>query len=185
MSKQPNCQLTAKDFTILEFILGRTPAHDQALLRLLRTKLATATVVSQDDVDRQVATINSRVEYAVDDGPTDNRILIHEQERALPGLTLPVTTLRGLALLGLRAVDSMVVERPDGVREEVCLRGVAYQPEAAKRQVFSQPLLSGLVGRPEEWPQVLEFQAHRTSERGCRKGEVVDPLDEDPGPRAA
>jgi len=146
MSKQQNCQLTGKDFAILEFILERTPAQNQALLRLLRTKLATATVVSQDDVDRLVATINSRVEYAVDGGPTNNRILIHGQERAVPGLTLPITTLRGLALLGLRAVDSIVVERPDGMREEVCLRGVAYQPEAAKRYVSSQPLLLGLVG---------------------------------------
>jgi regulator of nucleoside diphosphate kinase len=185
MSKQSNFQLTTKDFSILEFILERNPTHDETFLRLLRSKLATATVVSQEDVDRQVATINSRVEYAVDDGPTENRILIHGEERTLPGLTLPVTTLRGLALLGLRAVDSIVVERPDGVREEVCLRLVAYQPEAAKRRVSIQPLLPELVERPEEWPRVVELRAHLKPPRGSPKKEVVDPFDDDPGPRAA
>lgn len=184
-SKQPHCQLTARDFTILEVILERTPVGDRAFRSLLQGKLSSAKVVFREDVDPQVATINSRVEYSVDDGPVDNRILIHGDDGAVQGLTLPITTLRGLALLGLRADDVIVIDRAHGPAEEMRLHRVAYQPEAARRkELAKQQLLPGLDAQSER-SQVIELGHFRTSAAVNPARPTGDPSDEDPGPEAA
>jgi regulator of nucleoside diphosphate kinase len=183
-SKQPHCQITAKDFTILEAILERTRAYDRAFRCLLERKLSTARIVLRDDVDPQVATINSRVEYSVDDGPVDNRILIHGGERTVRGLTLPVTTLRGLALLGLRADDSIIISRPHDFAEEMRLHRVAYQPEATQR-MSTQRSLPGLEAWSERSPQVVELGHYRRSATVNPTRATGGSSDEDPRPEAA
>jgi regulator of nucleoside diphosphate kinase len=185
-SKQPHCQITAKDFTILEAILERTPLYDRAFRCLLERKLSTARIVLRDDVDPQVATINSRVEYSVDNGPMDNRILIHGGESTVLGLTLPVTTLRGLALLGLRADASIIIGRPHGPEEEMRLHRVAYQPEAAQRKEMStQRPLPRLEAWSERSSQVVELGHYRRSAAANPARETGDSSDKGPGPEAA
>lgn len=186
MSKLPHCEITAEDFTILQVILERTPLYDQAFRSLLDRKLATARIVLFDDVDPQVATINSRVEFSVDDGPVDNRILIHRDESTVHGLTLPVTTLRGLALVGLRAEDSITISRLHGSAEEMRLHRVAYQPEATLRKVMSmQRSLPGLEAWSERSSQVVDLGHYRSSAPARPTRETGDSSDEDPGPEAA
>lgn len=185
-SKQPHCQITAKDFTILETILERTPAYDRAFRCLLERKLSTARIVLRDDVDPQVSTINSRVEYSVDDGPVDNRILIHGDEGTVRGLTLPVTTLRGLALLGLRAEASIIIARPHGAGEQMRLHRVAYQPEAAQRKEMSaQRRLPGVEAWSDRSSQVVELGHYRRSAAADPTRATGGSSDEDPGPEAA
>lgn len=136
MEYAPRCHLTPKDINALEIMLERRGAHDAALARLLRRKLAAARIVFADDIDPHTATINSRVAYRVDGGPVETRILVHAGGDAVAGLpvrSLPVTTLRGLALLGLTAPAEIDCERPDGAREVLTLCGVLHQPEAARR----------------------------------------------------
>jgi regulator of nucleoside diphosphate kinase len=185
-SKQPHCQITAKDFTILKVILERTPLHNRAFRCLLERKLSTARIVLRDDVDPQVATINSRVEYSVDYGPVDNRILIHGGESTVPGLTLPVTTLRGLALLGLRREASIIIARPHGPGEEMRLHRVAYQPEAAQRKEMSmQRRLPGVEAWSERTSQIVELGHYRRSPAADPTRATGGSSDEDPGPEAA
>ncbi len=170
MSTQSRCQVSARDFTILEVILERTSLHDEAFRRLLRRKLSMATVVFHEDVDPQVATINSQVEYSVDGGPPDTRILVHGDARVLPGRTLPVTTLHGLALVGLRVDDTIVIERADGISEEVRLCAVVRRPDAAP-------------GTATASSKVVELRPRRKP--ADRPTEGPSDLDDDPGPHAA
>ncbi|QPC43547.1 nucleoside-diphosphate kinase [Kaustia mangrovi] len=149
MVNAPHCRLTAKDFTLLERLLERTPGSGAARFRrLLRTKLSAATVLFRDDIDPRIATLDSRVVFNVDGGPTDTRILVLDGNRAMQGATLPVTTLRGLALLGLAAGDAVEVERPGGGTERLRLEAVAYQPAA-----------SGQASRPHPGPQASRMPA--------------------------
>lgn len=128
------CILTAKDFTIIEVMLERCPGPDEPRRALLARKVAAASVVFQGDVPPDVATLNSRVSFRVDDRPAATRIISHDRMNAPVGLFLPVTTLRGLALLGLSEGQPLRFDGPGGAVETVLLQSVDYQPEAARRE---------------------------------------------------
>src|SRR5690606_34061925 len=97
---QETCILTTKDLTILEVMLARCLGREDPMAPLLRRKIDSATVVFSDDVPPDVATLNSRVNFSVD-GRSDSRILAQGVAGGSVGLYLPITSLRGLALLGL------------------------------------------------------------------------------------
>ena len=129
------CQLTAKDFSVLEGMMDRL--EDQALQsaavkRLLRRKLTAARVRFGDDIDPRVATINSRIEYQIGDGRIETRVLTHGGENALPGTALPISSLHGLALLGLTDGDTIAVETGDGETDVLRVVRIVHQPEAAR-----------------------------------------------------
>lgn len=132
MSDTETFHLTTKDFTILEVMLERTIGRDETIRAILQRKIARATVMFRDDIAADVATLNSRVAYRVDDGPQETRIIAHDDMRGLVGSILPITNPRGLALLGLAEGQSMTIARPGGGRETLTLQRVLYQPEAAR-----------------------------------------------------
>ena len=134
------CILTTKDFTILEVMLDRSLGRDDPLVPILRRKLDAATVVLRDDVPSTVATLSSRISFSVDGRPADTRILSHDRMNS-PGVFLPITTARGLALLGLSEGQQFLLRGRGGAEEEVLLESVLYQPEAARRrqETTSQP----------------------------------------------
>lgn len=171
----PSC-VTAKDFTILGDMIRRTPPYDDRLLRLLRRKLSTAVVVLPEDVAPDVATLNSRVAYRIDNGRTESGVLVLDEANASRGLALPISTLRGLALLGLSAGDSISMERPDGRIETVFLETVAYQPENARRD--------GLVPLAESGAALVNLrQFAKSRARGVNGNARRE--DDDHGPSAA
>lgn len=133
MSDIARCVLTTKDFTILEVMLDRMPAGDDIVRTMLRKKLSDAVVMLRDDIPADIATLSSRVAYRVGNRPAETRIIAHGELRGLVGLTIPITTARGLALLGMSEGQSVPVQRPDGRVEAVTLERVIYQPEAARR----------------------------------------------------
>jgi len=158
-------------------MIRRTPPYDDRLLRLLRRKLSMAIVVLPEDVAPDVATINSRVEYRIDGGRTEACVLVHDEGNASLGLALPISTLRGLALLGLSAGDSVSIERPDGRVETVSLENVAYQPESAKRR-------DGSTESPKNGATLVDLRQYTTSRvRGANSNAGLD--DDDRGPPAA
>lgn len=159
MQRNPHCYLSMKDFTILEALLEQE-VHDQAFFRLLREKLGNTTIVFHDEIDRPVATIGSRVDFVIDGRIYDSRILVAENGPRSSRLTLPITTMRGLALLGLAAGDTIIVEWSERESESLQVSNVYPQLNAPK--VAS----------------TVEFTRRR-------KGSTpIDP-DDDPGPRAA
>jgi regulator of nucleoside diphosphate kinase len=165
------CHLTAKDVSVLEGMTDRIEAQARpAMMRLLQRKLASARVFIRDDIDPRVATINSRIQYLVGDGPVETCVLTHGGENALPGTALPVSDLHGLALLGLMEGDAIAVEIEGGRTDVLHVVRIEHQPEAA-RQESRHPGFAVTAGAST---------ARRES--GLLPAE---PDDDDPGPRAA
>lgn len=141
MSQSLACQLTENTFRMLKTMLTGSHAED-AFYRLLRTKLSAAEIVSSEALSPTVATINSRIELSADGGRVENRVLVRTAK--VFGLHLPITTLRGLAVLGLRAGETIEIEKPDGTHEKITLVRVCYQPEAQRRSALRQSREAGL-----------------------------------------
>ncbi|HWK39618.1 MAG TPA: nucleoside-diphosphate kinase [Hyphomicrobium sp.] len=188
MPKLAHCFLSTKDFTALETLLEHEAYREDAFLRLLRNKLSTATVMLQEDMGPDIATIDSRIDYVIDGRQSDSRILVVGRENTLSRFSLPITTLRGLALLGLIAGDTVTVARPEGGVEELHLERVAFQPEADRRE----RLLDRPAARAEHdgapsgsgGGSVVAFSAWRKPAPAAT-GDGPPPDDDDPGPRAA
>lgn len=183
MSSPSRCQLTTKNFSILEEMLQRDVHHDEAFLRLLRQKLSTATIVFYDDIQPELATINSRVEFTVDKDHRDNRILAYGGDGAFPGLTLSITTIRGLALLGMTAGETVVVQRSDDAgSEEIHLDKVSHLVADGKEPLNPQTPANAA---PASRSSVIAFEARRKPLSAGSEGPPIDGDDDDPGPRAA
>ncbi|QDZ00219.1 nucleoside-diphosphate kinase [Nitratireductor mangrovi] len=133
MTKE-TCFLTTKDFTILEVMRDRCLGRDDPLARILKRKIASATVMFRDDIPVNVATLSSRVTFSVNGRDPDTRIVSHDRMTSPIGMFLPITTARGLALLGLSEGQDFAIRNGDGEEERVLLHEVHYQPEAARRE---------------------------------------------------
>lgn len=128
------CRLTTKDHALLETLLERSLEPGGAYAALLGRKLAGAEVGPGRDIPAGVVTLNSRVIYRVDGGPAKTRIVAQSPVGGpVVGLLLPLTTLRGLALLGLAEGESVTFEE-GGAEVTLAVQTVAYQPEAARRE---------------------------------------------------
>ncbi|THV20846.1 nucleoside-diphosphate kinase [Peteryoungia ipomoeae] len=129
--------LTTKDFSILEALCDNWHGRDDRLLVHIRHKINSATVVFRDDLPREVASINSRVRFRVNGGESDARVISTGQVDGPVGMFLPITTLRGLALLGLREGQEITIENIYGDAETIMLDAVEYQPETSRRERHS------------------------------------------------
>lgn len=127
------CILTTKDFTLLEVMRDRRRGHEDPLVPILKRKLETATVVFREDVPETVATLSSRVTYSVDGRTPDTRVISHDHLSMPMGMFLPITTRRGLALLGLSEGEEFLLTDASGRQERIQLQKVHFQPEAARR----------------------------------------------------
>lgn len=124
------CQLTAKDFKICSGMLKRLTGTGTPLVPLLQEKIETGAVVAPEHMDPLVVTLNSRVLFDVDDSAPEMRIIVQSEFRhGLVGLTLPITTMRGLALLGLRQGQRRLFQE-GGCTRRLFVRRLLYQPEA-------------------------------------------------------
>ena len=128
------CFLTTKDFTILEVMRDRRLGGSDPLVPILKCKIQNALVVFREDIPVNVATLSSRVTFSVDGRDPDTRIISHDQMTWPVGMYLPITTARGLALLGLAEGQEFFMTNHDGIEERVLLEKVQYQPEAATRE---------------------------------------------------
>lgn len=187
MSTTDSCQLTTKDYTILEVVRDRHPMRDETFWAILQRKISSAVVMFRDDIPANVVTLNSRVAYRVNDGPAETRIIAHDQMRGLVGMLLPITNLRGLALLGLAEGQSISIPTADGRAETLTVHEVVYQPEAARRERLK---LAGVVASESRRPGEPGLRVvHRSDEpRDKPRNEVAAAFDagfDDPGPPAA
>ncbi len=182
-----SCQLTTKDYTILEVIRERHPIEDEAFSNILQLKISSAVVMFREDIPANVVTLSSRVAYRVNDGPAETRIVAHDHMRGLIGMLLPITNLRGLALLGLAEGQSISIPAADGGLETLTVHEVAYQPEAARRERLK---LAGVaapgscrVGGPSL--RIVHRSDEPHDEAQDKVAAAVDTGFDDPGPSAA
>jgi len=155
MSDIETFHLTTKDFTVLEVMLERVTGRDETMRVILQRKISNAIVTFREDIAPHVATLSSRVAYRVDDGPEEIRVIAHDDMRGLVGTILPITNLRGLALLGLSEGQSMEITRADGGRETLTLQQVLYQPEASQKQSERGGRADGQASGGEASAQIL------------------------------
>lgn len=126
------CQLTARDFQICTRMLEQLTGTGSPLVPLLEEKIETSHVVPPDRIDPLTVTLNSRVEFETDDAATERRIIVQNQfKNGLVGLTLPIMTVRGLALLGLRQGQRRPFCRTRQ-RARAIRPALLYQPEARR-----------------------------------------------------
>ncbi len=179
MSKD-NIILTTKDFTILEAMAENPLGRHDLLVPIIRSKISKAIVVFRQDLPDGIASINSRVTFSVNGGESDTRVLSTGQVTAPVGLFLPITTLRGLALLGLSEGQDIVLTNADGAEEWLMLHKVDYQPEASRRE--RQAL--GEEARVQQHKPLLRVVGGGASP--ARHPVLVSPDGyDDPGPSAA
>jgi regulator of nucleoside diphosphate kinase len=104
---------------------------DSMLMRLLRHKLSTATILAPGDTGPRAAAIDSCIGYRLDEGPTEIRVLVRDEESAGSDTTLSIVTLHGLALLGLREGDSITIDGAEGRSETLHLERLHDRPDIA------------------------------------------------------
>lgn len=157
MTKMPRCFLSVRDFHVLEGLI-EDDILDPVFYRLVRKKITSATIIAHGSLDAHVATIGSRVDFLIDGQLCESLVLVADEGKQPSRLTLPVTTSRGLALLGLKSGDEITIDLADGREERLRLQKV-YQARSERRR--------GSV-----------VQLARPPAR-------FRPDDDDPGPRAA
>lgn len=175
MSAVSDCQLTMKDCVVLEVILDRSRDRHDLTIPIIRQKLAGAKVFFRDEIDARVVTLNSRVVFRVNDGPAKTRVIVQRDEGLFPGAILPISSLRGIALLGMREGQSVTVRQLCGSVETIRLEHVEYQPEAAMR------LARRNASRADEGCRIVSLPERRQ----LRASAVPLPDGDDPGPTAA
>jgi regulator of nucleoside diphosphate kinase len=164
-------QLISKDHVYLETLL-HAQQRDTPFSQLLRRKLETAEVVLPELLDSQTATIDSQITFSVGGGSSEHRVLTRQEQDRAPGpaVPLPVTTMRGLALLGLKAGDIFALRTESGIIEPLRLEKVI------------QPLQWSL-GRQKKDKSVVAFPPPTAAMR--HPAPTTGPEDDDPGPQAA
>ena len=178
---QDACILTTKDLTILEVMLDRCMGRDDPMAPLLRRKIESALIVFRGDVSEIVATLNSRVRFAVDDGHAQTRVLSHDPMHHPNGLFLPITSPRGLALLGVSEGQSFRLPVNDGSVETLRLEKVLYQPEKTRRERERTAMVEPSGGRR---PQLKLIRGAHYGRAHASVAAEPDGYD-DPGPSAA
>ena len=133
--------LTTKDFMTLELIQKHAGGLSESLSLILKKKIDSANVVFREDLPDCVASLNSRITYSVNGKTIGTRVLAHDQTDYPVGFTLPVTSKRGLALLGLCVGEAFVITNEDGREERIVLEKILFQPQAARRyrEAMSRP----------------------------------------------
>ena len=148
MSNQA-CILSTKDHTILEDLYDRYRGRGDPLAFLLRRKLESAVVVFREDVPENVATLNSRVRFSANRDGAQTRIISYGTLQPV-GMYIPITSPRGLALIGLSEGEEFRIPYRDGGIFQIELREVLYQPEKARREASGSSSESPFLGlRPQ------------------------------------
>lgn len=168
------CILTIGDFSTLEALLQRWTERDHELTPRLRAKLEMAKVVFPDDLPRDVASLGSRVAYAIGD---ETHVSVLTATVLADRDCLPVTLPVGLALLGQREGWAAMFEIEPSRSRSVTLGQVIEQPEAMWPGRFTpkEALLNS--------PALRLVQGSRHNPRPRASGPHAD--DDDPGPAAA
>lgn len=179
MVTEPHFQLTTKDHAILQTLLERYRGPRGPYVALLERKVRDSAICFSDDIPPGVVTLNSRFTCFVNGTATGPHLLVQGDAGDLPPPALSITTLRGLALLGLAERSSIMIETENGAPETLVVDDVLSQPEAEARmsETVKGVVQGDSAGRTEN---ILSFRPRASAPR-----HAPAPDDDDPGPRAA
>lgn len=168
------CILTIGDFSTLEGLLQRWTERGHDLAPRLRAKLEKAKVVFPDDLPRDIASLGSRIAFAIGE---ETHVSVLTATVLVDRDCLPVTLPVGLALLGQREGWAAMLEIEPSRSRSVTLGQVIEQPEASWPGRFTpkEALLSAPALR------LVQGSRHDSTLRATG----LHPDDDDPGPAAA
>jgi len=95
----PKCQLTAEDSFALKALLNE-PGQSDDLRAIVKEKLRSASLFLDHTIDRKVATLGSRVRFAV--GETFHERVLSANPDYTIGLELALASVIGAVLIGLK-----------------------------------------------------------------------------------
>jgi regulator of nucleoside diphosphate kinase len=127
----PEIIVTEQDVERLALLLESLPAAHRSRTERLESELSRAQVVPATDVPRDVVTMNSRIVYEEpESGRRAETQLVYPRDS--DGATrISVLAPVGMALLGLRAGQSIDWPMPTGRCKRIRVLDVVYQPEAS------------------------------------------------------
>lgn len=132
MSIKPSITVSSLDVERIDRLLDALPPGTCAQEGLLRDELARARVLAPADMPADVVTMNSRVCFRVAPGEqTREMTLVYPRDADGSADRVSVLAPVGAALLGLSVGDRIEWPAPGGGTLDVCITGLAYQPEKA------------------------------------------------------
>jgi regulator of nucleoside diphosphate kinase len=167
--------LTAKDFALLENLVHNWGEPFPGASEHIRRKLASATVVFPKDVPSNVVTLNSCVRFRVGTALPEERTIVSGPSEARYGMTLPLSSPRGVALIGAAVGQTVNALRADGSTEILLIEAVPHQPAQTQSEVGLR-----VISRQELPDAHSVFPTAR-----CRLETPRFGNDDDPGPSAA
>lgn len=131
MAEQPSIYLTQKDLDRLSQLLEASGSGGGRFEKL-EGELARAVIVPQDQIPKDVVTMNSRVVFENETTGEHREItLVYPREADIGAGRISILVPVGTALLGLRVGQSIDWELPNGTKQRYRIVAVPYQPEAA------------------------------------------------------
>jgi regulator of nucleoside diphosphate kinase len=128
----PEIIVTDLDVERLQRLLDTLPPRAREAAQALETELARAQVVAPTAVPKDVVTMNSRVRFEeLESGKLGEASLVYPHDSDINNGSISVLAPVGMALLGLRAGQSIDWPMPTGRCKRIRVREVTYQPEAA------------------------------------------------------
>ncbi|MFU8830903.1 MAG: nucleoside diphosphate kinase regulator [Wenzhouxiangella sp.] len=125
----PPISVSELDMKRLERLLEQCPRNAAIGLE---EELARANVVPSTDLPPTTVSMNSTVEFFVDDpSQTFSLTLVYPKDAAATENSISILSPVGSALLGLAEGDRISWPRPGGGQIDVTIKKVLYQPERA------------------------------------------------------
>ena len=124
--------LTARDGYVLDKMFADWPPLTEEWLALLTRKRMLARMPADAPAPASLAAIDTRVAFRCASGLTDAHTLCLPGTYVPGSAFLPITTIYGLALLGLREGEAIGFDRPEGRRDWIVLEKVLFRPAAGK-----------------------------------------------------
>lgn len=129
---RPNIVVSSVDMERLENIIDSLPASQAQIKHCLLDELSRADVAEPCDMPSDVATMNSRVRFALDAPAAQfDLTLAYPKDMQPDGEQVSILSPVGSALIGLKSGDTIDWSRPDGSAFQLTLLEVVYQPERA------------------------------------------------------
>src|SRR5690606_35728247 len=120
--------VTEKDYQRLNFILKDLSACE---VEDLEIELERAKIVADEDVPKDVVTMNSLVQYQDLTSGRENTVkLVYPEDASLEDKRVSILSALGSALIGLREQQELNWRFPNGETHRLRIVKVHYQPEA-------------------------------------------------------
>lgn len=127
------CILTQSNAALLHKLFEAQQQKNTLFAKLLKSKLDNAQIRPEYDIPGNIVTLDSRVTYSVNAAFTDTRIISARNSSNIVGLSLPVTNLRGLALIGLSQGQYFALVQADHSTDRLYIEKIQFQPETHRQ----------------------------------------------------